>query len=84
MTEPLFQSAALLTGLGAGAALLLYVVSVKFRVHENPMIAEIESLLPGANCAGCGSPGCRSFADKLVNTEDISELFCPVGGNDVT
>ena len=49
----------------------------------SPLIAEVESLLPGANCAGCGSPGCKSFADKLVNTEDITALFCPVGGNEV-
>ena len=39
--------------------------------------------LPAANCAGCGSPGCKAFAEKLVNTEDISDLFCPVGGNEV-
>jgi Na+-translocating ferredoxin:NAD+ oxidoreductase RNF subunit RnfB len=62
---------------------MLYAVSKKFYVYENPMIAEVEALLPAANCAGCGSPGCKSFADKLVNTEDISTLFCPVGGNEV-
>jgi Na+-translocating ferredoxin:NAD+ oxidoreductase RNF subunit RnfB len=47
------------------------------------LIAEVEEILPAANCAGCGSPGCKSFAEKLVNTEDISDLFCPVGGNSV-
>lgn len=62
---------------------MLYVVSKKFYVFEDPLIAEIDEILPGANCAGCGSPGCKSFAKKLVITEDISELFCPVGGNDI-
>jgi len=83
MTDSILYSVFLLTFLGIVAALVLYVVSKKFYVYENPLIAEVEDLLPGANCAGCGSPGCRSFAEKLVNNEDISDLFCPVGGNEV-
>ncbi len=83
MTDSILYSVLLLTALGIVAALVLYVVSKKFYVYENPLIAEVEELLPGANCAGCGSPGCRSFAEKLVSTDDIANLFCPVGGNEV-
>lgn len=83
MTDSVLYSVLLLASLGVIAAVVLYIVSKKFYVYENPLIAEVDDILPGANCAGCGSPGCKSFADKLVNTEDISELFCPVGGNDV-
>jgi Na+-translocating ferredoxin:NAD+ oxidoreductase RNF subunit RnfB len=83
MTDSILNSVILLALLGTVAALVLYVVSRKFYVYEDPLIATVEDLLPGANCAGCGSPGCRSFAEKLVGTEDISDLFCPVGGNDV-
>lgn len=83
MTESILYSAILLALLGTVAALVLYVVSKRFYVYENPLIAEVEELLPAANCAGCGFPGCRSFAEQLVNTDDISDLFCPVGGNDV-
>lgn len=83
MTDSILYSVILLTVLGIVAALVLYVVSKKFYVYENPLIAEVEELLPGANCAGCGSPGCRSFAEKLVSTDDIADLFCPVGGNAV-
>ena len=83
MTDTLIYSVLLMTGLGAVAALMLYVISRKFKVYENPLIAEVEALLPGANCAGCGSPGCHSFAEKLVDSDDITELFCPVGGNAV-
>ncbi len=82
MTISVLYSALLLASLGIIAAIMLYVISKKFYVYENPLIAEVEELLPAANCAGCGSPGCKSFAEKLVNTEDISGLFCPVGGND--
>jgi len=83
MTESIIYSVVLLAVLGGLAAMVLYAVSKKFYVYENPLIAEVEALLPAANCAGCGSPGCKSFADKLVNTADISALFCPVGGNEV-
>lgn len=83
MTESIIYSVILLAVLGGLAAMVLYAVSKKFYVYENPLIAEVEALLPAANCAGCGSPGCKSFADKLVNTADISALFCPVGGNEV-
>lgn len=83
MTDSVLYSVLLLTSLGGVAAAVLYMVSKKFYVYEDPLIAEVEDILPAANCAGCGSPGCKSFAEKLVNTEDISDLFCPVGGNDV-
>lgn len=83
MLESILDSAILLALLGIVSGLVLYVVSKKFYVYENPLIAEVEELLPAANCAGCGFPGCKSFAEKLVTTDDISDLFCPVGGNDV-
>lgn len=69
--------------LGTIAAVVLFIVSKKFYVYENPLIAEVEEILPAANCGGCGSPGCKAFAERLVENEDISDLFCPVGGNDV-
>ncbi len=83
MILSIIYSAFLLAAIGVVAAIILYVVSKKFYVYEDPLIAEVEDILPAANCAGCGSPGCKAFAEKLVATEDISELFCPVGGNDV-
>ena len=83
MTLSIVYSALLLAGIGVVAAVILYIVSKKFYVYEDPLIAKVEDILPAANCAGCGSPGCKAFAEKLVATEDISELFCPVGGNDV-
>lgn len=83
MTDSILNSVFLLTSLGIIAAIILYIVSKKFYVYEDPLIAEVEDILPAANCGGCGSPGCKAFAEKLVNSEDISSLFCPVGGNDV-
>lgn len=65
------------------SSVLLYLVSQRFKVHEDPRIDEVEAALPGANCGGCGQPGCRGFADAFVKATDISTFYCPVGGNEV-
>ena len=39
---------------GLIAAVLLYAVAQKFKVEEDPRIDEIEKVMPGANCGGCG------------------------------
>ncbi|MBP3355621.1 MAG: Fe-S cluster domain-containing protein [Rikenellaceae bacterium] len=71
-----------LCALGVLAAAILYVVAQKFKVYEDPRIDDVEKMLPGANCGGCGFAGCRAMADALVKQDDISSLFCPVGGGD--
>lgn len=68
------------SGLGALLALLLFLVAKKFKVEEDPRIDEVEKMLPGANCGGCGFAGCRGMSEALVNRDDISTLYCPVGG----
>lgn len=68
------------------AAVILYVCSKKFAVYEDPRIADVTAALPGANCGGCGFPGCSGMADALVKGADagsIDGLNCPVGGSDV-
>lgn len=83
MSDTILYTIASLSGLGLSSAFVLYVVAWKFSVYEDPKIAEVDEMLPGANCGGCGSPGCKQFAQLLVEKEDISELHCPVGGNEI-
>ena len=64
-----------LLAIGIVAAVLLYFVSQKFKVVEDPRIDEVEAAMPGANCGGCGYPGCRGFADAFVKASDISNFF---------
>ena len=71
-----------LTAIGVLAAIILYYAAQKFKVYEDPRIDQVDEILPGANCGGCGFPGCRGFAEALVKADDISDLFCPVGGNE--
>ena len=67
--------------IGVVSALVLYFVAQKFKVEEDPRIDDVERMLPGANCGGCGFPGCRGLADKLVGSDDLSGLYCAVGGD---
>lgn len=71
-----------LGAIGSSAAVILYFVAQKFKVYEDPRIDEVEQALPGANCGGCGYAGCRAFAEACVKEGDLSDLYCPVGGND--
>ena len=73
----------ILVVLGIIAAGVLFFVARKFRVEEDPRIDVVEKMLPGANCGGCGFAGCRAMAEALVKKDDISSLYCPVGGGDV-
>ncbi len=68
--------------LGIVAAVILYYVVQKFNVEEDPRIDDVEKMLPGANCGGCGFAGCRGLAGALVAQDDISALYCPVAGGD--
>lgn len=68
------------------AAVILYVCSKKFAVQEDPRIAQVTAVLPGANCGGCGFPGCSGMSDALVKGADagsLEGLNCPVGGAEV-
>jgi len=63
------------------AACLLYVVSLFFKVEEDPRIDLVAAVLPGANCGGCGFAGCRNFAEACVKAGSTEGLACPVGGD---
>lgn len=67
--------------IGVLAAAILYFAAQKFKVEEDPRIDAVEQVLPGANCGGCGFPGCRGFADACVKSLDGK--LCPVGGAEV-
>jgi len=72
--------------IGLIAAIVLFAASKKFAVYEDPRIAQVGELLPGANCGGCGYAGCAAMADALVKGADagsLDGLNCPVGGADV-
>ncbi len=72
-----------LCAIGIVAAIILYLVAQKFKVDEDPRIDTVEELLPGANCGGCGFPGCRGLSEAIVKSDTMDGLMCPVGGASV-
>jgi len=68
-----------LFGLGFVAAVGLGVASRIFYVEEDPRIAEVEDVLPGANCGGCGFPGCGAAAEAIVAGSAPADV-CVAGG----
>ena len=82
MSITIVYTIASLSIIGVSAAVVLYIVAQKFRVNEDPRIDEVEEALPAANCGGCGYAGCRAFAEACVKAGDLSDLYCPVGGNE--
>ena len=83
MNGIILSTVLILSSLGLLLGVMLFFVARKFKVEEDPRIDEIEKLMPGANCGGCGFAGCRAFADAAVKTENLESCFCPVGGNEV-
>lgn len=63
---------------GAGLALASRI----FSVQRDPRVAQIEEVLPGANCGVCGAPGCSGFAEGVVEGKYPAN-GCTVGGSDV-
>ena len=59
---------AVLTLLALGAALgaMLGIANKFLYVEDDPRVVTVTGMLPGANCGGCGFPGCGGFASALV------------------
>lgn len=59
-------------------SLVIALVNKYLKVAEDPRKEETVKLLPGANCGGCGYPGCNGFADALVKGEARKVTNCVV------
>ncbi|RJP75987.1 MAG: electron transporter RnfB [Desulfobacteraceae bacterium] len=52
--------------LGVIIGIGLALASKIFYVYVDPLVLAVEAALPGANCGGCGMPGCSSNAEAIV------------------
>lgn len=57
---------------------LLGFASVRFKPEGNPIVDQIDNILPQTQCGQCGHPGCRPYAEAIAAGEDINK--CPPGG----
>lgn len=67
-----------LLGLAAVFGVILGYAAVKFKVEGNPIVDQIDGLLPQTQCGQCGYPGCRPYAEAIANGDAINK--CPPGG----
>ena len=59
----------ILGGLGLVFGGVLAFASRVFAVEVDPREEAIAGCLPGANCGGCGYPGCGGYAAAVVKGE---------------
>jgi len=59
---------------------ILGFASVRFRVEGNPIVQQIDALLPQTQCGQCGYPGCKPYAEAVAGGDLHNK--CVPGGND--
>ena len=68
-----------LGGLALVFGLILGFAAVRFKVEGDPLVEQIDALLPQTQCGQCTYPGCRPYATAIAKGEaDINQ--CPPGG----
>lgn len=77
--HPLLAALLALVGLGAGFGALLGFAAVRFRTEGNPIVEQINAILPQTQCGQCGHPGCRPYAEAIANEGEAINK-CPPGG----
>ena len=71
----------ILGSLGLIFGLILSAASKVFYVETDPRLDQLNECLPGANCGGCGYPGCGGYAEAVLSGEaPIGK--CASGGNE--
>lgn len=59
--------------------LLLGVAARRFKVEGDPIVEQIDAILPQTQCGQCTFPGCRPYAEAIASgSADINQ--CPPGG----
>jgi electron transport complex protein RnfB len=51
-----------------------------FAVQDNPLINTVNELLPQTQCAQCGYPGCKPYAQAIIEQNEAINR-CPPGGD---
>ena len=60
---------AIFAGMGVLFGVVLAIAAKIFAVKTDERIPQVQELLPGANCGGCGYSGCAALAEAIVKGE---------------
>jgi electron transport complex protein RnfB len=58
--------------------LVLGFAAVRFKVESDPLVEQIDQILPQTQCGQCGYPGCKPYAQAIADGDEINK--CPPGG----
>lgn len=68
-----------ITAIALAFGLLLGFAAVYFKVEGDPVVDQIDAILPQTQCGQCSYAGCRPYAEAMAAGEaDINQ--CPPGG----
>lgn len=78
LSHPFISAIVVLLALGVAFGMLLGFGAVKFAVQGDPIVDQINAILPQTQCGQCGYPGCKPYAEAIANGDAINK--CPPGG----
>ncbi|MBW2367162.1 MAG: RnfABCDGE type electron transport complex subunit B, partial [Deltaproteobacteria bacterium] len=78
----MYEAIFMMGGLGLIIGIGLAIASKIFYVYVDPKILAVDDLLPGANCGGCGLPGCAANAEAIVAGQ-AAPNSCVAGGSEL-
>ncbi|OZI14389.1 electron transport complex subunit RsxB [Sodalis-like symbiont of Philaenus spumarius] len=76
-----WTAVAALSALALVAGAVLGFATHRFQVEVEPVAERIDALLPQSQCAQCGYPGCRPYAEAVAGGAPINQ--CVPGGEAV-
>ena len=79
MGMAILTAVAIITAIALTAGLLLSLASRQLPADTDRVVEEVNALLPQTQCAQCGFPGCRPYAEAIIAGEASINL-CPPGG----
>lgn len=77
--ESVFYALAALVLMALIFGAILGYASVRFKVKSDPLVEQLDQLLPQTQCGQCGYPGCKPYAEAIANGDEINK--CPPGGD---
>jgi electron transport complex protein RnfB len=71
---------AVIACLAAVFGAILGFASIRFKVESDPIVEQIDAILPQTQCGQCGYPGCKPYAEAVANGDAINK--CAPGGQE--
>ena len=68
-----------LVGVGLFFGIVLALADKKFYMAVNPLINEVEEILPKGQCGACGFAGCAKYAEAVVEDPEVAPNLCVPG-----